>query len=123
MANTTVYNILHVDDDIQFLDMVRIMLSDQNFNIDTAVNGSEAVTKAFRNRYNLIIMDVMMPIMDGRTASRTIKRMSPKIPILALTACNYSELSDFSLDYMLRKPVTKNELIATIMNILKKENK
>ncbi len=119
MTEKNKYKILHVDDDAQFLKMIRIMLSVDMFDIDVAKDGSEAVTMAFRYKYDLIVMDIMMPIMDGKTASKTIKQMSPNLPILALSAFSINDISDYNIDYFLRKPVTKKVLLEKIWSILK----
>ena len=92
MSDNKTYRILHVEDDKLFQTMVRLMLNDKMFIIDTAENGSIAVDKAFKNIYDIILMDVFMPIMDGRVAAQTIKNMSPDIPIIALSACEISDL-------------------------------
>jgi len=115
--------ILHVDDDQNFINMVKLMLKDSQFKIDVAYNGEEAVTKAFRHIYDIIIMDIMMPVMDGKTASKTIKGMSPNIPILALTAYEIDNLKSYKIDYVLRKPITKEVLLKNIFFILEKHKK
>jgi len=118
-----VYKILHVDDDQNFIDMVKIMLKGVQFKVDNAYNGADAVTKAFRNKYDIIIMDIMMPIMDGKVASKTIKGMSPNIPILALTAYDVDDLNSYNIDYTLRKPITKEVLLKNITYILENSKK
>lgn len=120
MLAKKIYSILHVDDDKMFLDMVSLMLKDTEFKLDFAYNGEDAVTKAFRNQYDIIIMDIMMPVMDGKTASKTIKRMIPKVPIMALTAFDVNDLNSYSIDHAIRKPVTKEVLIKNIKILLDK---
>ena len=120
------YRILHVEDEKLFIAMVKLMLNDKMFIIDTAEDGSEAVDKAFKNIYDIILMDVYMPIMDGREAAKTIKSMSPDIPIVALSACELSDLVGLSqFDYIIRKPVTKKVLWDSVVEIADKyiENK
>jgi CheY-like chemotaxis protein len=121
MEKFEIYRILHVEDDQNFIDLVRIMLNNKLYELDVAHDGSEAVTKAFRNKYDLIIMDIMMPVMDGKIASKTIKSMSPNVPILALTAYDNVDLNeDKQFDYLLRKPITKKILRDKISEILDK---
>jgi CheY-like chemotaxis protein len=127
MSDNKTYRILHVEDDKLFQTMVRLMLNDKMFIIDTAENGSIAVDKAFKNIYDIILMDVFMPIMDGRVAAQTIKNMSPDIPIIALSACEISDLINLpQFDYILRKPISKQVLwdkIVEVVNKNKNKNK
>jgi len=112
------YRILHVEDEKLFITMVKLMLNDKMFIIDNAENGSEAVDKAFKNIYDIILMDVYMPIMDGREAAKTIKSMLPDLPIVALSACELSDLAGLpQFDHIIRKPVTKQVLWDSIIEI------
>jgi CheY-like chemotaxis protein len=112
------YRILHVEDEKLFIAMVKLMLNDKMFIIDNAENGSEAVDKAFKNTYDIILMDVFMPIMDGRVAAKTIKSMLPDLPIVALSACELSDLNGLpQFDHIIRKPVTKQLLWDSIVKI------
>lgn len=120
--NKSTYRILHVDDDIQFIELVKLMLNDKLFSIDNAYDGSDAVSQAFSNKYDLILMDIMMPVVDGIQASITIKKMSPNIPIIALTAFDVVQLDGLKqFDYIIRKPVTKNILRKSIIEIIEKK--
>jgi len=122
MANKMkVYRVLHVEDDKLFQNMVKLMLNNKMFIIDTAEDGDEAVDKAFKNTYDIILMDIFMPRMDGRIAASTIKSMSPDLPIVALTACELSDLFGLpQLDHILRKPVTKDILWNKIIDVADK---
>ena len=116
--NTEYYRILHVEDDKLFINMVKLMLNNKKFKIDNAEDGDEAVDKAFKNTYDIILMDVYMPIMDGRIAAKTIKSMSPDLPIVALTACDLADLVNLpQFDHILRKPVTKKVLWDKIVKV------
>jgi len=119
-----IYKILYVEDDINVITMVKAMLSDKKFDVDIAMNGSEAVTKVFRNQYNLIMTDIMMPVMDGKEAALTIKKMTPNVPILAVTSYDVVDLSkDKQIDDVLRKPVRKEELKYKIIEMIHKFEK
>ena len=113
-----VYRILHVEDDKLFIEMTKLMLNDKMFEIETAEDGSDAVDKAFKNKYDIILMDIMMPVMDGKIAAKTIKSFSPLVPIVALTACEISEVKGLpQIDLVLRKPVPKLLLRETIIEL------
>jgi CheY-like chemotaxis protein len=114
-----IYKILYVEDDPNVITMVKAMLVDKKFEIDVAMNGSEAVTLAFRKKYDIILTDIMMPIMNGLEAAKTIKNMSPNVPILAVTSYDIVDLSkDKQIDDVLRKPVRKEELKYKIIEMI-----
>ena len=117
--NNKRYRILHVEDDKLFISMVKLMLNDKKFIIDTAEDGSQAVDKAFKNTYDIILMDIYMPKMDGKIAAKTIKEMSPNLPIVALTACDYTDLVGLpQFDFILRKPITIEVLWNKIIEVV-----
>lgn len=119
MKEERIYKILYVEDDQNVITMVKAMLVDKKFKIDVAMNGSEAVTMAFRNHYDIILTDIMMPVMNGLEAAKTIKNMTPKIPILAVTSYDIVDLSkDKQIDDVLRKPVRKEELKYKIIEMI-----
>jgi len=62
------------------------LLEDSNCNIDLASNGKEAVDLFNKNRYDLILMDIQMPVQDGITATKKIRKLDQNIPIIALSA-------------------------------------
>ena len=89
----------------------------EGYNTDYALNGTEALKKLNENLYDILILDVMMPIMDGFTM---LKRLSPqkRIPTIVLSARSeeYDKLEGFSLgiDDYVTKPFSPKELIARI---------
>jgi CheY-like chemotaxis protein len=119
MSADRIYKILYVEDDQTVITMVKAMLVDKKFEIDVAMNGSEAVTMAFRGKYDIILTDIMMPVMNGLEAAKTIKNMSPNVPILAVTSYDIVDLSkDKQIDDVLRKPVRKEELKYKIIEMI-----
>ncbi len=84
------------------------------YEVDTAMNGQEAVEAMAHTKYGLVLMDCQMPVMDGLEATRTIRRMETtrslrKIPIVAMTA-NFSEedrerCKEAGMDDFMTKPV------------------
>jgi CheY-like chemotaxis protein len=88
---TVPLNLLLVDDSDDNRLLVERFLKDEPYKIDTAVNGQEAVDKFKLNEYDLVLLDVEMPIMDGYTAIAEIRKFESDTerrptPVLALTA-------------------------------------
>lgn len=120
--------ILIVDDEQDILDLLTYNLKKEGFEVDTALNGKLALKSAIINHPDLILMDVMMPEMDGIEACRQIKSSQSlkKTPIVFLTARNeeYSELAGFDVggdDYII-KPIKPRILISRIKAILKRNS-
>jgi len=108
--------ILHVEDDETFIELVGIMLSDKIFKVDTAKTGVEAVDLALKGTHDIILMDIQMPIMDGREATKIIKKTLEDIPIIAVTAYDVDiKGKDSFFNDLLRKPFTKKKLHEKIM--------
>lgn len=82
------YKILFADDEIKIREVVSEYLSAKGFSVDTAANGVEAVEKAAESAYDLLLLDVMMPEMDGITACREIRKFS-ETPILFFSALGH----------------------------------
>lgn len=113
--------ILIVDDEINIRAVVREYAEFEDYEVDEAANGMEAVEKCRRNTYDLIIMDVMMPKLDGYSASKEIKKHKD-IPIIMLSARGeeYDKLFGFEIgadDYVV-KPFSPKELMARVKAVL-----
>lgn len=83
--------------------------------VDTAENGQIALDKCAQQKYDLIFMDIMMPVMDGLTATEKLKATGMQTPIVAMTANAYEEdkqkCKDAGMDGYLSKPIVKQDLI------------
>ena len=77
--------ILVVDDEVLLVKGLKFNLENEGWQVDVCYDGAAAVEKALTEQYNLILMDVMMPVMDGLTASMRIREAS-NVPIIMLTA-------------------------------------
>lgn len=78
-------NILLVEDDLKVNELIKEALTKENYNIDSAFNGEEALVKFSQNNYELIILDLMLPIINGEEVLRQVREKS-KIPVLILSA-------------------------------------
>jgi two-component system, NtrC family, response regulator HydG len=117
------HKVLVVDDDQVLQQSVKQALEYHHFVVDVANNGKEAVTKVYGQKYDLVVMDVNMPEMDGIQALIEIKKHDPSVIVLILTA--YSNVSDAvkavkegAYNY-LEKPITSENLVALIKRALK----
>lgn len=116
--------ILLVEDNIINQKIAQAMLTKLGYQVDTVVNGEEAVNQLQRVSYPLVLMDCQMPVMDGYEATRLIrsgmdgKILNPNVPILALTANVVQEDRDAcfacGMDDFMSKPVSLSVLDQTI---------
>lgn len=114
--------ILLVEDNELNFEIAKTVLEEAGFIIDGASNGKEAVDKATNNTYDVILMDIQMPIMDGYEATKELRRLGNRTPIIAMTANAFSEdrrkAKEVGMDGYIPKPIDVNKLVSIIMNIL-----
>ncbi len=114
--------VLMADDAAANRELVSAILRNLGLEIDTVADGAEAVHAAHSGAYDLVLMDVHMPVMDGLTATREIRRMQAqgerRIPILALTANVQADqvkrCLEAGMDGHLAKPIQIAELAAAL---------
>ncbi len=96
------------------------IISNYGFDCDSANDGEEAVEMVKKNKYSLVLMDIMMPRMDGFEATKFIKTFNSKLPIVALTAIseklNKERFNEVGIFTVLPKPVKPDLLYETIMS-------
>lgn len=111
------------DDDINYAYLNQVLLK-ANLKTDRANNGKEAVDKTFANQYDLILMDIKMPLMNGLEASRIIKNKYPETVVIAQTAYALPEevekVKRTGFDNILKKPINKGDLLKTLSYYIKK---
>ena len=120
------YKILVVDDEEKIRTLIGKYAKFEGHNVEFAVDGMEAVEKCRQNTYDVIIMDIMMPNLDGFSACREIRKKSD-VPILMLSARGeeYDKINGFELgidDYVV-KPFSPKELMLRIEAIMKRAQK
>lgn len=117
--------VLVVDDEKLIRDVIKEYLLLENIEVDEASNGIEAIDKVKSKDFDIIIMDIMMPKMDGYTACREIKKIKD-IPFIMLSARGeeYDKLIGFDLgiDDYVTKPFSPKELVARIKAITKRRD-
>ena len=119
-------NILIADDEIKMRKLLKEYLLLEGYDIFEASNGEEAIEQFGMREYEAVLLDVMMPLVDGWTVLRTIRRSSD-VPVVMLTARGeeYDKLFGFELgadDYMV-KPFSPKELMARLKAVTKRNKK
>ncbi len=126
--STARQKILIVDDEPDILELIEYNLKKEGYHVFTARNGQEAVTEAKRSLPDLIILDIMMPKMDGIEACRILRGMSEfkNTFMVFLTARSeeYSEIAGFNVgaDDYIAKPIKPRALVSRINAILRRNN-
>jgi len=107
-------NVLVVDDNIINLNVSRGLLELYRISVDTAISGPDAIELLGKNQYDIVLMDHMMPEMDGMEATKIIREMGIDVPIIAFTANVVTgakeKLMSSGMNDFLMKPITKPEL-------------
>lgn len=110
--------ILVADDDMINFKLTYFMLRNTGANIVWAKNGKEAVEVSDEKEFDAILMDVHMPIMNGKEAAAIIRGKNKKVPIIVLSASSSHEVRSWSEEGLsngfLNKPVEINALVGTI---------
>ena len=114
--------VLLVDDSLDIQALMRVFLESSGATVEVANNGAEALGMALRHRYDVVLMDMQMPILDGNEATRQLRAGGYTAPIVALTAnAMYGEreacIASGCDDY-LTKPVRANALVDAIEKII-----
>jgi len=125
------YNILIVDDDSLNLKLVSLILSKNGFNIQTASNGAEGleILKNSKTDFDLVISDILMPVMDGFEFYKEIQKDSKlnKIPFIfmsgAKTEEEVKENPIFNSVGFISKPFTSSNLINKINEFIQKDTR
>src|SRR5699024_9853066 len=117
-------NILIVEDEPSIVTLIKYNLEKAGFLTEVAYDGEEAIERTKEHRYELIVLDLMLPKMDGMEVCKSIRKNNDYIPILMLTAKDneYDKIYGLEMgaDDYLTKPFSPKELIARINAILRR---
>ncbi|MFJ7970691.1 response regulator transcription factor [Psychrobacillus sp. NPDC096389] len=116
--------LLVVDDEEHIRELIKVFLQNEGFSVLEAVDGVDALSKLESEKVDMVIMDIMMPNMDGWELCKEIRMYKEDLPILMLTAKGETaqKVKGFNLgsdDYMV-KPFEPAELIVRVKSILKR---
>ena len=116
--------LLIVDDEPDLLSQLVKMLTGQRYDVDTAADGEAALDKLFENPYDLVVLDIMLPKIDGLTVLKEMRAAGIRTPVLMLTAKGAVEDKVKGLDYgaddYLAKPFAAAELMARIRTLFRR---
>ncbi len=122
--NTSEYNILAVDDSPSMRSMISYTLSQAGYGCDSAEDGQDALNKASEKKYDLVIMDINMPVMDGITAIGELRKKSDykTSPIIVVSTESQTEIKmkgkQAGATGWIVKPFDPEKLIMAIRRVL-----
>ncbi len=118
-------HLLVVDDDPHITELLRRILAYEGYSVATAVSGDEALARTLEHPPNLIILDIMMPGLDGLEVTRRLRAAGDNVPILILTArdavSNRVEGFEAGADDYLIKPFAPEELLVRTKALLRRQ--
>ena len=125
MSNLSI-NVLLAEDEPSLAMIVKESLETRDFKVTLCENGKIAYDQFLENSFDVLVLDVMMPIMDGFELAKKVRIKNDEIPIIFLTAKSQTEdvLNGFHIggnDY-LKKPFSMEELIVRIQNLIDRKN-
>ena len=121
--------ILLVDDNADNLTLMQLFLCEAPYQVDVAANGREAVEKFAATAYDLVFMDLEMPVLDGYEAARRIRALdradAETVPIIAMTADAFvddvQKCFDAGMNGHIAKPIDPDTLYRTLADVLSEE--
>jgi two-component system, NtrC family, response regulator HydG len=118
MNENRLRSVLVVDDEVDASENLRDILSDLGYHVDTARNGPEAIERVRNRAYDVALLDLKMPGMDGVSTYRQIKRLRPETVAIVVSAFSGSDLAESAVQegaaQVVGKPVEVPELLAAI---------
>ena len=119
-------SLLIVDDDDEIRELLEFDLAQSGYKVDTAQNGFDGLEKAVNNYYDLVLLDVMMPKMNGFDVCKNIRKSKPELPVLLLTAKgtidDKTQGFDFGADDYLVKPFDIQEVLLRVRALLRRKS-
>ena len=119
-------SLLLIDDDAELCSMMKELFLELNCKLECAYNGRDGLARALQNQYDLVILDIMLPVVNGFTVLQQLRRRSP-VPVIMLTARGNPQDRitglDSGADDYLAKPFDPDELFARVRAVLRRAGK
>lgn len=126
-GRTVAYRILVVEDDADDRDGIRRILSREGYEVDLAMDGLDALEKAARLEYDLVLTDLLMPRLDGLRLLERLRSVKPHLPVVLVTAFgdwgSYARAIEMGAAAYLCKPFRINQLVDEIRKALREKTK
>lgn len=117
--------VLIVDDDDQVRFLMKTILEDAGYAVEEAETGKEAITRYDPGRHDMVILDIIMPDMEGVETLRHLRTRNSSVSVIAVSGGGKLEgeyylkmMRGFGLDYTFAKPVDPDKLLAAVREIL-----
>jgi len=121
--------ILLIEDDLFLIDIYNVKLKASDFSVDVAEDGESGLAKAKENKYDLIILDIVLPGLDGRDVLRKLKsdKDLKNIPVIILSNLGQKNEIEEGMklgasQYLIKAHYTPSEIVDEIIKILKKKS-
>lgn len=119
--------VLIIDDAVDLNNTIKKILVNQHYEVDSAYDGKSGLRKALAKEYDIILLDIMMPQMNGYDVLRNLRKEGRETPVILITAkddiTDKIEGLDLGADDYLQKPFNMNELTARIRALTRRSNK
>ena len=113
-------SVLIIDDEADIRDILAYNLKKEGFTVYTASNGKDGIEIARTSQPDIVILDVMMPEMDGLSFSEKVKEINSDIPIIILTANKFNDADEFSKKHHVKEYLTKPFEMSSMMETIAK---
>jgi len=112
--------VLIVDDEPMVRDLLTAWLEELECEVECASDGSSAISKISNTKYDLVLLDLMMPSMNGVDVLKQMYKTTPQTPVAIITGHFESKLMDKALEFspvtVLKKPILKENLVQLVLN-------
>ena len=115
-------SILIVDDDEDILDLYKMTLEYRGYSVETSMTGLDAIEKAKDNKYQIVLLDVVLPDIRGEKVAERLRELDESMEIIFITGYSLFqaciEATKIGISDILLKPITEEELVLAVENAL-----
>jgi len=115
-------HLLIVEDDPEMRDLLRKVLEKEGYRVSVASDGAEALSLLGKTAFDLVVTDMLMPVMNGLDLLHDVHRSRPSLPVILVTAfgdwAGYSRAVEEGAAAFIKKPLRMSELVSTVQTTL-----